>query len=266
MGESLRAALLALVQGLTEFLPISSSAHLILPSQLLGWPDQGVIFDVAVHFGSLLAVLWYFRRDLAELAGGCWRALGDRRLNADARLSWYLVVASLPVAAAGLLLMDLVAGQLRSVPVIACSTIAFGLLLGLADRRRDGRSRVTLRTALIVGAAQVLALIPGTSRSGITMTAGLFCGLGREQASRFSFLLSIPVILAASGLAGAEALAAGAAFDWQLATIGVAVSAITAYATIALFLGWIRRIGFTPFVVYRCALGVILIFVWLRGF
>jgi undecaprenyl-diphosphatase len=258
--------LLALVQGVTEFLPISSSAHLILPSRLLGWADQGVIFDVAVHLGSLLAVLWYFRRELISLATGCLRALTERRINDEARMTWYLVVATLPVVAAGLLLIDLVAGQLRSIPVIACTTIGFGLLLALADRRRGGEGRMNLRTALWVGVAQVLAIVPGTSRSGITMTAGLFCGLDREQASRFSFLLSIPVILAASVLAGSEALEAGGSFDWQFALTGIAVSAVTAYATIALFLSWVQRIGFMPFVLYRCMLGAVLLLIWVQEF
>ncbi len=266
MAESLHAVLLALVQGITEFLPISSSAHLILPSRLLGWEDQGVIFDVAVHLGSLLAVLYYFRRDLLSLAGGCLQALSERRANDEARMVLYLAVATLPVVCAGLLLIDLISGQLRSLPVIACTTIGFGLLLALADRRRTGSADIDLRTALWVGSAQVLALVPGTSRSGITMTAGLFCGLDRERASRFSFLLSIPVILAASALAGMEALSADAQFDWQFALTGIAVSAVTAYATIALFLGWVQRIGFMPFVIYRCLLGSILIFIWVQEF
>ena len=123
-----------------------------------------------------------------------------------------------------------------------------------------------LGAALWVGFAQVLALVPGTSRSGITMTAGLFCGLDREQASRFSFLLAIPVIMAASGLAGADALEQGAAFDWPFAITGIAVSAVTAYATISLFLGWVQRIGFMPFVIYRCLLGTILLTIWLQEF
>jgi undecaprenyl-diphosphatase len=154
-----------------------------------------------------------------------------------------------------------VSGQLRSVPVIACATIGFGALLALADRRR-GSAALSLRTALWVGAAQILALVPGTSRSGITMTAGLYCGLDREQASRFSFLLSIPIIVAASMLAGIEALQQGASFDWQFAMTGIAVSAIAAYATISLFLGWVQRIGFMPFVLYRFLLGSLLLVVW----
>lgn len=266
MGESLRASLLALVQGITEFLPISSSAHLILPSRLLGWPDQGVVFDVAVHLGSLLAVVWYFRRDLVALLLGSAGAIRDKRFNDDARMVCYLAVATLPVAAAGVLLKDLVSGQLRSVPVIACTTIGFGLLLALADRQRSRDRGIDLGVALWVGCAQVLALVPGTSRSGITMTAGLFCGLDRKQASRFSFLLAIPVITAASGLAGAEALSQGADFDWSFAITGIAVSAVTAYATISLFLDWVQRIGFMPFVIYRCLLGAILLTIWIREF
>ncbi len=264
MDEAVRAVILALVQGLTEFLPISSSAHLILPGRLLGWPDQGIIFDIAVHLGSLLAVLYYFRRDCVSLAGGSLRACVERRWNEDARLVLYLAVATLPVGFAGILLKDWVSGELRSIQVIAGATIGFGLLLALADRQR-GDSPLSLKTALWVGAAQVLAIIPGTSRSGITMTAGLFCGLSREQAARFSFLLAIPVILAASLLALREALEGGAEVSLQTLVVGTAVSAVTAYATIRVFLDWVQRVGFMPFVIYRCALGLVLLAIWLGG-
>lgn len=264
MDETVRAVILALVQGITEFLPISSSAHLILPGRLLGWPDQGIVFDIAVHLGSLLAVLYYFRRDCLALATGSLHAVAERRWNEDARLVLYLAVATLPVGLVGILLKDWVAGELRSIQVIAFTTIGFGLLLAAADRRR-GEGRLSLATALWVGCAQVLAIVPGTSRSGITMTAGLFCGLSREQAARFSFLLSIPVILAASLLAGKEAWEIGADVSLETLALGTVVSALTAYATIRLFLDWVQRVGFMPFVVYRCGLGVVLLAVWLGG-
>ena len=264
MDEAARGVLLALVQGITEFLPISSSAHLILPSALLGWPDQGIVFDVAVHLGSLLAVLFYFRAELADLGRGSVRALGSGKMNEQAWLVLYLGVATLPVVVAGALLKDWVAGELRAVPVIAASTIGFGLLLGLADRR-EGAARIRLSTALWVGAAQVLAIIPGTSRSGITMTAGRFCGLGREESARFSFLLAIPAILGASLLASLEVIRGRIPVEIPTLLLGVTVSALTAYATIRIFLGLVQRVGFMPFVIYRCALGAVLLSVWWGG-
>lgn len=260
MDEFGRAIALALIQGITEFLPISSSAHLILPGRLLGWADQGIVFDVAVHLGSLVAVLFYFRRDVVALVQGSLTALSQRAWNEDARLALYLVVATLPVAVAGVLLKSIIEGELRSIQVIACTTIGFGLLLAVADRQK-GDASLSLSTALWVGLAQVLAIIPGTSRSGITMTAALFCGLGREQAARFSFLLAIPVILAASLLAGLDALEQGVVMAPEALLTGVAVSALTAYATIRLFLGWVQRVGFMPFVIYRCVLGLILLWI-----
>jgi len=179
MTEALQLAALALLQGLTEFLPVSSSAHLILPSQLLGWPDQGLAFDVAVQLGSLLAVLAYFRRDLLDLAGGVLRGASQRRWNSQVGMVCYLGVATLPVAVAGLLLKDLVTGELRSTLVIALATIGFGLLLAWADRARGTATEVTLSRALWIGCAQALALIPVPSRPGIPMTAAPL--MGRER-------------------------------------------------------------------------------------
>ncbi len=263
MDELARTIILALLQGLTEFLPISSSAHLILPSRLLGWPDQGLAFDVAVHVGSLLAVMIYFRRDLLDLPRGAWAALGSRRLNPEMQMLLLLGVATIPVGLAGVLLDERVSGQLRSIAVIATTTVVFGLLLGLADWR-GGRDRsLDMRAAIAIGLAQALAVIPGTSRSGITMTAALFCGLDRQSAARFSFLLSIPVILAAGAFKGWDWVAAPERVNWALLSLSVLISALAAYAAIALFLRLLDRLGFLPFVIYRCALGTVLFFIWL---
>ena len=263
MGETLRAVVLAFIQGLTEFLPISSSAHLILPSQLLGWPDQGLAFDVAVHLGSLLAVLIYFRHDLLALFGGSIAGLRRGRMNEELYMVMCLALGTLPVAIVGALLSGLVEAHLRSVPVIAATTIGFGVLLALADRRRASYARLSLASALLIGLAQVLAIIPGTSRSGITMTAALFCGLDRQTAARFSFLLSIPVILAAGGLTALDAAQASAAMSWQSLLLGTAVAAATAYATIAAFLKLVDRVGFLPFAIYRCLLGAVILMIWM---
>lgn len=263
MIESWQAILLALIQGLTEFLPISSSAHLLLPTLLLGWPDQGLAFDVAVHFGTLMAVLLYFRRDLIRLAWGCGQCLGQRRWNDEGREVLFLAVATLPAVVAGLLLNDRM-DQLRTVPVILTTTIVFALLLAVADREGKGATSAvrSIAGALFIGVAQAIALIPGTSRSGITITAGLFLGLSREAAARFSFLLSIPVIAGAALLKTLELLELGAAVPWGLLFLGASVAGISAYLCIAIFLALVERIGMVPFVIYRLLLGLVLAILW----
>ena len=260
--DTLQIIILALIQGLTEFLPISSSAHLILPSQVLGWSDQGLAFDVAVHIGTLLAVLMYFRRDVFSIAQG-WLTTGfSRQPDTQGRLGWYVILATIPAGLAGLLADDLIEEHLRSTTVIACTTIGFGLLLAVADRyRSESRelAELTLKAAIIIGLAQMFALIPGTSRSGITMTAALFLAFNRESAARFSFLLSIPLILAAGGLKTLELAGAELPVDWSAIALGVAVSAVSAWICIYYFLAFINRIGMMPFVVYRLLLGAVLL-------
>ncbi len=252
--------LLALVQGVTEFLPVSSSAHLILAGRLFDGADQGLLMDVAVHVGSLVAVIVYFRADLkAMLGGGPSRAfpeLGARTLGA------WLVLATVPLVVAGAALAGVVATSLRSVQVIAWASIGFGLVLGLADawgRRRARHARIDRKRALAIGCAQVLALIPGTSRSGITITAGLAAGLDRERASRFAFLLAIPALGAAGSYAVFEMIQAGAGVDWAPFLTAVAASALGAWLCIGAFLRLVQRIGMLPFVIYRIALGVVLL-------
>ncbi len=257
--SEIQILILAIVQGLSEFLPVSSSAHLILAPHLFGFDDQGLAFDVAVHLGSLLAVLGYFRHDLWTITAAWFRALppGGPR-SSESRLGWAIIVATIPVVIAGLMLKSLVEGELRAPWVIALATIVFGLLLGLVDlraRRERELDRLTLRDALVIGMSQVLALIPGTSRSGITMTAGLWLGLTRTAASRFSFLLSIPTILASSVLVLRDLIAQGAPVDWPSLALGVLLSGIAAYTTIHLFLRVIERMGMAPFVIYRLLLG-----------
>ncbi len=257
--DLVQAVVLALVQGLTEFLPVSSSGHLVLAPVLLGWPDQGLAFDVAVHLGTLLAVLAYFRADLLALARAL-PAAARGADHADARLLRHLVVATVPVVLAGLLYKDWIEANLRSPLVIAWTMAGFGLVLGLSDylgRRSRRLADLTWRGALLVGLAQALALVPGTSRSGVTMSAALLLGLTRVEAARFSFLLSIPTILAAGVLKGAD-LAAGGVVDGVAMAVGVVLSALSAYACIAVFLAAIERIGVWPFVVYRLALGALL--------
>lgn len=252
------AYVLALVQGVTEFLPISSSAHLILVPVLLGWPDQGLAFDVAVHIGTLLAVLVYYQHAVQGILVRWFGSLRGGPRDYHARLGWYLILGTIPAGLAGLAGKSFVETALRSPLVIAATTILFGLVLWLADRmgaRRLGHLALGWRHALLIGIAQATALVPGVSRSGITLTAGLFLGFDRKTAADFSFLLSIPIIALAGGLKLVDLLQQPQAVDWYALLIGVAVSAVSAYLCIDLFLRWVQRLGLLPFVVYRLLLG-----------
>lgn len=257
----IQALILAAIQGLTEFLPISSSAHLILPSALLGWPDQGLAFDVAVHVGTLVAVIAYFRRDIFALVNAWRTSLFGAGQTAESRLGWYIILATLPAGLAGLLFDSFIETHLRSVQTIAFTTIAFGVLLGLADKygtRSKSMTEFNWRSALAVGIAQAIALIPGTSRSGITITAALILGFDRVAAARFSFLLAIPIIVLSGGYKGLQ-LSQLENVPWRDISLAAVFAGVTAYACIHAFLTWINRIGMMPFVWYRLVLGVILI-------
>lgn len=253
---------LALLQGLTEFLPISSSAHLILPSQLLGWDDQGLAFDVAVHVGTLVAVMLYFRKEIFNLITG-WLSTGfTRQPSNDGRLAWYIVIATIPAAVAGLVFNDWIETNLRSLEVIAWTTIIFGVLLGIADRRKQypyTMASMTLWMVIAIGLVQALALIPGTSRSGITLTMALFLGIARADAAKFSFLLSIPLILAAGLLKTIELSQSLLPVDWQALILGAVIAAVSAWLCIHYFLVFINKIGMLPFVIYRLILGAVLL-------
>ncbi len=255
---------LALVQGFTEFLPVSSSAHLILAPVLLGWSDQGLAFDVAVHAGTLAAVVIYFRAELMAMATA-WSRSFTGGSSPDSRLAWGVVLATLPVSVAGFLGKDLVEGVFRFPVVIAASTILFGLVLWWSDRfgrkSRDEYS-LTLRDAVVIGLAQMIALIPGTSRAGITITAALLLGLNRTAAARFSFLLSIPTIAAAGVLVTADLLQGVDPIDWATLFVGFAVSAVTAYLTMHFFIRLLDRTGMLPYVIYRLILGSVLLWVF----
>jgi undecaprenyl-diphosphatase len=266
MIETYQAILLAILQGLTEFLPISSSAHLVIPSLILGWPDQGLAFDVAVHVGTLSAVLFYYREDLARMAGNWFASLGGAPASEDSRLVWYLALATLPVVLVGLFTGDYIETELRNLPVIATTTLVFGLLLGVADRRAvgsTGGAQLTLAIALLIGLAQAIAPVPGVSRSGITITAALLLGMSRQASARFSFLLSIPVIAGAGLLKGWELASSGVTADWLLLGLGALISGVTAYLCIALFLRLLDRLGLMPFVYYRVLLAAVLYALWL---
>lgn len=262
----LQVIVLSLVQGITEFLPISSSAHLILVPELTHWPDQGLAFDVALHVGSLGAVVLYFRRELWRMMKSWAASVAGRETDADGRLAWWVVVATIPVGLAALLFRDVIEFSMRSPLLLAFSLIGFGLVLGYADwRGRGSRSehQLTWKDAVLIGLAQALALIPGTSRSGITMTAALMLGMSREGAARFSFLMSIPVIVLAGGLEAYVLLLEPRPVDWGALMFGTLLSGISAYLCIHYFLVIIKRIGMQPFVIYRVVFGLWLVwFFW----
>ncbi|PIE38759.1 MAG: undecaprenyl-diphosphatase [Gammaproteobacteria bacterium] len=259
--DMFQALLLAFIQGLTEFLPISSSAHLVIPSLLLDWPDQGLAFDVAVHVGTLLAVLIYYRQDLIDMARAWFASLAGRGSSDDSRLVWYLLAATVPAGLVGLFAGDFIEAHFRHVLVIGTTTLVFGIFLGIADKNAGNNSAkpLTFSLAMLIGLAQAFAPIPGVSRSGVTMTAGLLLGLSRSAAARFSFLLSIPIIAAAGLLKGVGLVEQAQPVDTGMMALGVAVSALTAYACIALFIRLIERVGMMPFVWYRVVLGVMLL-------
>ncbi|GAA6134466.1 undecaprenyl-diphosphate phosphatase [Oceaniserpentilla sp. 4NH20-0058] len=259
--ELWQAIILAILQGLTEFLPISSSAHLILPSQLLGWPDQGLAFDVAVHVGTLLAVMSYFRKDIVNITKGFIDSTFLGKPNMDGKLAWCIVLATIPAGIVGICLNGSVEEYLRNSLVIATTTTVFGVLLWYADRKPDltkTLSQISFKQAVIIGCAQALALIPGTSRSGITITAAMLMGFDRQSAARFSFLLSIPLILLAGSYKAYELLTSTLPIPWSLIFIGALVSCISAYVCIYLFLKLIEQLSMTPFVIYRLILGAFL--------
>ena len=263
--DNFQTIALALIQGLTEFLPISSSGHLILIPQVVGWGDQGLAFDVAVHVGTLAAVLMYFRRDIVPLVGDTLATLVGKPPTPSSHLGWAVVIATIPVGVAGLLLKGFIETTLRGAMVVGIATVVFGLVLAWADiegaQRRDLAS-LTWRDALLIGLAQAVALIPGTSRSGITMTAGLMLGFTREAAVRFSFLMAIPTIVLAGGLLMLDVLADSQALDWRTLGLGIVTSGVMAYACIHWLLGYIERIGMQPFVIYRLLLGGLILFLF----
>lgn len=249
---------LALVQGLTEFLPISSSAHLILVPLFADWPDQGLAFDVALHLGSLIAVIIYFRKDLIVMTQSWFASLLGKGLNTEAKLAWMVLFGTIPVGLFGLLVKDYIEIIARSALVIAWATIIWGVLLGLADwlgSRRRETDHMRWYDVLVIGVAQAMALIPGTSRSGATITAALAMGLTRQAAARFSFLLSIPVIILAGGLKSLDLIREPHWIQWDELLLGTLFSAVSAYVCIHYFLKFIQSIGMWPFVIYRLVLG-----------
>jgi len=262
--EWLHVFALAMIQGLTEFLPVSSSAHLILPSLLLDWPDQGLAFDVAVHVGTLIAVVYYFRKDVFCMLNAFFASLAGKQ-TIDSKIAWFILIATLPCLVFGFFLNSIIDHYGRSLLVIASATLIFGALLWFADTRKGPKKAletITLKDCLVIGLCQAMALIPGTSRSGATMSAALLIGFTREAAAKFSFFMSIPVIVAAGSYKGLELVTSDIVINWAMVLTGVALSALVAITCIHFFLLLLEKIGMLPFVIYRLVLGVFLLFLY----
>jgi len=261
---TLQIVVLAIVQGLTEFLPISSSGHLVLVPYLVAWTDQGLAFDVAVHFGSLLAVVVFFRDDIAGLLRGGVQLIGGETKSPQAYMALAIALGTIPAAAAGLLFASWIETNLRDPSIIVYTLAGYGVLMALADRfaRRDKDiTKIRISDAVIIGIAQALALVPGTSRSGVTITAARLLGFERQDAARFSFLLSAPVILLATVYKGVELVLGDARVAWSELALGVVISAIVAYLSIEFFMRFVTRIGLAPFAIYRLALAAVILYV-----
>ncbi len=261
--EIIQIIMLSLVQGITEFLPVSSSAHLIMVPLLTEWQDQGLAIDVAAHLGSLVAVVFYFRKDISKILIAGINSIIQRKIDTiDSKLFWYLAIASIPVLVAGFILKDVVSTYLRDPLIIAVASIVFGMLLWFADvtaKHIKQMEQLNIRDVVIIGLAQALALVPGTSRSGITMTAGLMLGLDRSSAARFSFLMAVPIIVAAGAYESLKVLQMGEGIGVINFIITAIFSAVSAFLAIHFFLKFLDRIGMLPFVIYRILLGFVLI-------
>lgn len=260
---TLQIIILAIVQGLTEFLPISSSAHLVLVPYLFQWTDQGLAFDVAVHAGSLAAVCIFFRKDIASLLSGGVQVLGGNVKTAESRMALAIALGTLPAALAGLLFASWIEQNLRDPAVIVYTLAGYGILMGFADRygrRERNISGVGFKDAFIIGCAQALALVPGTSRSGVTITAARILGFERQDAARFSFLLSAPVILLAAAYKFIEMITSDVSIEWGQLGLGVLVSCVVAYISIEFFMRVVTRMGLAPFAIYRLILAAVILY------
>ncbi|MDE0789319.1 MAG: undecaprenyl-diphosphate phosphatase [Woeseiaceae bacterium] len=260
---TLQIIILAIVQGITEFLPISSSGHLVLVPFLFDWVDQGLAFDVSVHVGSLAAVCIFFRRDIASLLSGGAQILGGNIKTPESRMALAIVLGTIPAAMAGLLLASWIESNLRDPAVIAYTLSGYGIVMALADRfgsRERSISTVGLKDALIIGCAQALALVPGTSRSGITITAARLLGFERQDAARFSFLLSAPVILLAAGYKFVQMLMSGVTVAWGQLGLAALIACIVAYLSIGFFMRVVTRVGLAPFAIYRLLLAACILY------
>jgi undecaprenyl-diphosphatase len=275
--EIIAAAILGIVQGLTEFLPVSSTAHLVLVPWFFGWTPEGLTFDVALHIGTAVAVLTFFFRDWIRLAREMFFGIKEGKLlgNEDRRLAWYLVVGTLPAMAAGLAFEETIESRLRSPLIIVFTLIALGALLLIAEKRGKHIRTIEQFTwvdSLSIGMSQAIALIPGVSRSGITMTTAMFRNSTRASAARFSFLLSTPVILGAGILksfslmkAVQHPIAGAEAVCWSAMGVGFLFAAVSGFLCIRFFLKYLQTKSFMPFVIYRFLLAGLVLIYFLKG-
>ncbi len=260
MTDLLKAVILGLIQGLTEFLPISSSAHLRIFPELFGWGDPGAAFTAVIQIGTELAVLIYFRKDIWRIGSAWVRSLfqPEYRGTLDARMGWYVIVGSIPIVILGVLLKDVIESDFRNLWVIGTTLIVLGVVLGIADRvGRTDRAigKLTLKDAVLMGLAQALAIVPGVSRSGATISMGRFLGFDREAATRFAFLLAIPAVVGAGVFELKDIPNGHNDFGWGPTLVATVVSFVVGYAAIAWLLRYVSTRSYTPFVIYRIVLG-----------
>ena len=263
------AVILGLVQGLTEFLPISSSAHILVLSQIFGWGDPGAAFTAVTQIGTELAVIIYFRRDIARILSTWARSLVNPALRADhdAKMGWYVIIGTIPIAVLGLVFSDQIETVARNLWLTAAMLAIFGLVLGACDAlgsRTRSLQALGARDAVLLGLAQALALIPGVSRSGATISMGLARGYTREAATRYAFLLAIPAVLA-SGLYEATKIGDEASVSWGPTIVATLIAFAVGYAVIAWLLRYLQTNSFLPFVVYRLALAALIVVLLLTG-
>lgn len=265
----LQAIVLGISQGLTEFLPISSTAHTLVVSRLLGWPDPGAAFTAVTQVGTELAVVIYFRNDIARILKAWFSSLtkADQRSNPDAKMGWYVIIGTIPIGVAGLAFKSSIETTARNLWLVAASLIFMGVLLGLADRyAKHTKSEADLNTknAILFGLGQALALIPGVSRSGATITAGLAMGYKRDVAARYSFLLAIPAVFASAALTAGD-IASDDFVNWPATIVATIVAFIVGFIVIAALMKYLQTRTFMPFVVYRIVLGSVLIVLLATG-
>jgi undecaprenyl-diphosphatase len=258
--DLLKAVVLGVIQGLTEFLPISSSAHLRIFPELVGWGDPGAAFTAVIQIGTELAVLIYFRKDIWRIGSAWVRSLfqPEWRGTLDSRMGWYIIIGSLPIVVLGVLLKDVIERDFRNLWIVGTTLIVMGVVLGIADRVGStdrGIGKITMKDATLMGGAQAMALIPGVSRSGATISMGRFLGLDREAATRFAFLLAIPAVVGAGLFELKEIPHGHNDFGWGPTITATVVSFVVGYAAIAWLLRYVSTNSYTPFVIYRIVLG-----------
>ena len=263
------AIVLGLVQGITEFLPISSSAHIFVVSQLLGWQDPGAAFTAVSQIGTELAVIVFFRRDIARIISAWARSLFTPALRSgiDARMGWYIIVGTIPIAVIGLIFSHQIETAARNLWLVSGTLIGFGIILGVADalgRHRLALANLNAKDGILFGLGQALALIPGVSRSGATISTGLALGYTREAAARYAFLLAIPAVVA-SGLYEATKIGSDPTVEWGPTILATVIAFVTGFAVIVWLLRWVTTRSYLPFVIYRIALGLLLIILLLTG-